>query len=89
MPLAMEMVGTYTRQCTAMSTSIVVKSVVRASPSIARPPIRWLPAMNFSAAKLRSANWLLKNIPAMAASGNMLRIQLCWDGEKSSPLSPR
>ena len=55
---------------------------VYARYNIATPPMRWLTARNFSAAKLRSANWLLKNMPTMAAIGNAFRIQLCSDGLK-------
>jgi hypothetical protein len=31
---------------------------------------------------LRSANWLLKNMPTMAATGKVLRIQVCSAGVK-------
>ena len=41
-----------------------------------------LRARNFSAAKLRSQNWLLKNMPMMAATGKALRMQACCNGEK-------
>src|SRR5262245_56803530 len=54
--------------------------VTHASESMAMPPMRWLAARNFSAAKLRSANWLLKNMPIMAARGNVFKIQDCWLG---------
>ena len=33
--------------------------------------------MNRSAAKFRSANWLLKNIPTIAANGNAFKISDC------------
>ncbi|OQB90102.1 MAG: hypothetical protein BWX84_02099 [Verrucomicrobia bacterium ADurb.Bin118] len=54
---------------------------VKARPKMANPPTRWLNARNFSAAKLRSANWLLKNMPTMAAMGNAFSTQDCWSGE--------
>ena len=44
--------------------------------------MRWLNARNRSAAKLRSANWLLKNMPTIAAIGKALRIQVCSVGVK-------
>src|SRR3954467_14648476 len=44
---------------------------------MASPPTRWLKLMNRSAANVRSANWLLKNIPTIAANGNALRISDC------------
>jgi hypothetical protein len=44
--------------------------------------VRWLAERNFSAAKLRSANWLLKNMPTMAATGKQLRIHVCSLGLK-------
>jgi len=36
-------------------------------------------------AKLRSANWLLKNMPTMAATGKALRMQDCCRGVKPRP----
>ena len=68
--LAMESVGTYNRQCTYISRQNGQKERVKASMKMATPPTKWLNAMNFSAAKFRSAYWLLKNIPTMAAIGN-------------------
>src|SRR6267154_5319320 len=50
------------------------------SPRIARPPIRWLKERNFSAAKFRSANWLLKNNPRTAERLNAPRINHCSQG---------
>jgi len=47
---------------------------------MATPPMRWLKPRNFSAAKWRSANWLLKNMPMMAAMGKAFRIQACSTG---------
>jgi hypothetical protein len=37
---------------------------------MASPPIRWLNARNFSAANLRSANWVLKNSATSAPTLN-------------------
>jgi len=54
------------------------------SEIMAMPPMRWLAARNRSAAKFLSANWLLKNMPTMAAIGKALRIQVC-----SVALKPR
>src|SRR3954451_23733717 len=56
------------------------KDRVKASESMARPPMRWLTARKRSAAKFRSADWLLKNIPTIAAIGNAFRTQLCSAG---------
>ena len=81
MELTMERVGTYSRQCTSISPKNGQKVFVNARPSIASPPTQWLNARNFSAAKLRSQNWLLKNMPTMAAMGNALRIHDCSAGE--------
>src|SRR3954451_23194613 len=58
------------------------KDRVNASDRIARPPTRWLTARKRSDAKFRSANWLLKNIPTIAAIGNAFRTQLCCAGVK-------
>ena len=57
-------------------------------PRMARPPTRWLKAMNFSAAKLRSANWLLKKIPRMEAIANALPTQVICRSLKASPSFP-
>src|SRR4051794_36234823 len=51
---------------------------------IARPAIRWLKPRNRSAAKFRSANWLLKNIPTIAANGNALRINDCSEKNQAT-----
>ena len=83
--LVMEIVGTYNRQCTSISRKKGQKERVKPQPRIASPPIKWLKARNFSAAKLRSANWLLKNIPMMAATGNALRISEVCQGETPMP----
>src|ERR1019366_5905195 len=78
--LAMESVGTYSRQCTSINPKKGQKDLVNANRRIAVPPTRWLKARNFSAAKWRSAYWLLKNMPTMAAMGKALRIQDCSTG---------
>ena len=57
-------------------------SLAKNKPRIASPPIRWLMARNRSAEKLRSANWLLKNIPTNDASAKAFRIHDCCIGEK-------
>src|SRR6188768_1815078 len=54
--------------------------LVKARLKMATPPTRWLKARNFSAEKFRSANWLLKNIPTMAAMGKAFRIHDCCAG---------
>src|SRR3954469_20091437 len=53
------------------------KLFVHANARIESPPIRWLTARKRSAAKFRSANWLLKNMPTIAAMGNAFRISDC------------
>ena len=60
------------------------KLVTNPHPKIARPPTRLLKASTFSAAKLRSANSLLKKSPMIAATGNALRIMLVCVAEKCS-----
>ena len=64
-----------------MSAKNVQKSRVNASPIMASPPTNWLKARNFSAAKFRSANWLLKNIATSAATGKALRMADCCSAE--------
>ena len=76
-----DIVGTNSRQCTSISPKNGQKVFAKNSPSIATPPIPWLNARNFSAAKLRSQNWLLKNIPTMAAMGKAFKIHACSPGE--------
>src|SRR3954469_11970043 len=49
------------------------------------PPIRWLTARKRSAEKLRSANWLLKNMPTNDAIANAFRIQACSQAVKPRP----
>src|ERR1043165_9297949 len=51
---------------------------------MAMPPTRWLNARNRSAAKLRSANWLLKNSPVIEAMANAFMNQDFCPGVKSS-----
>src|SRR5947209_19373876 len=51
---------------------------------IANPPMRWLKERNRWAAKLRSANWLLKKRPTIAAMGNAFRIHACCPVENPS-----
>src|SRR5687768_3233373 len=58
------------------------KDFVHASARMAAPPMMWLTARKRSAAKLRSANWLLKNIPTIAATGKPLRIHVCSEAVK-------
>ena len=58
----------------------VQKSLVMDMPIIVTPPTRWLNARNRSAAKFRSANWLPKNRPMIAATGNAFRIHDCSNG---------
>src|SRR5208282_4951044 len=53
------------------------KDVIWESARIAKPLTRWLKARKRSAAKLRSANWLLKNMPTTAAIGKAFRIHAC------------
>ena len=48
------------------------KSFTQNIARIATPPMKWLAAINFSAAKLRSANWLLKNMAVSEAIANAL-----------------
>ena len=83
--LVMEIVGTYSRQWTSMSRKKGQKDRVKPHPRMASPPTRWLKARNFSAAKFRSANWLLKNIPTIAATGKALRISEVCHGVKPIP----
>ena len=56
MEFTMDMVGTKRRQCRSISPKNGQNAFVNASPIIATPPIRWLNARNFSAAKFRSQN---------------------------------
>src|ERR1041385_1508653 len=59
------------------------KDFTQARDRIARPAMRWLTARNRSAAKFRSANWLLKNMPMMAAMGKALRIRDCSEKNRA------
>ena len=77
-----EMVGTYSRQCTSIRVKNGQNSLVNPQPRIASPPIRCEKARNFSGANFRSAHWLLKNMPMIEATGNAFRIIDCWPGEK-------
>ena len=58
--------------------------MANAQPTKAAPPSRWLTAMNRSAAKFRSANWLEKKIPARAATPHELPTSDCCHGAKPS-----
>ena len=78
----MDIVGTNNRQCSSIRPKNGQNVFVNASPSMATPPTQWLNARNFSAAKLRSQNWLLKNMPTTAAMGNAFKIHACSAGEK-------
>ena len=51
--------------------------MVKPHPKIAKPPMRWEKARNFSAENLRSAHSLLKNMPTMEAMGKALRMSAC------------
>src|ERR1043166_5690356 len=57
-----------------------MNSFVNPQPRIARPPMRWENARNFSGANFRSAHWLLKNMPTIEATGKALRMSDCWPG---------
>jgi hypothetical protein len=65
----------------------VGKSLAQYMPRIAKPPIKWLAAMNFSAAKVRSANWLEKKMPTIDAMANALPTQAICGPVKPSPPS--
>ena len=56
-------------------------------PRIARPPMKWLAAMNFSAANVRSANWLEKKMPTIEAIAKALPTQAICGPVKPSPPS--
>ena len=57
-------------------------SVLRTQNSarMASPPTRWLNETNFSAAKLRSANCVLKKSATRAATLNEFKIHACSPG---------
>src|SRR5436190_10786593 len=59
----------------AIAASLFAGTQARAR--IATPPTAWLKPTNFSAAKLRSANCVLKNIAANDPIANALMIQAC------------
>jgi len=44
--------------------------------------------MNFSAANVRSANWLENRIPTIEAIAKALPTQACWESEKPRPSFP-
>ena len=69
------------------SPALVPTGVCRnASPRIANPPIMWDTARNFSAANLRSANWVLKNRATRAPKLNALNtIEFIHDFSNFSP----
>ena len=50
--------------------------------------MRWLKARNFSAAKVRSANWLEKKMPTIEAIAKALPTHACWVVEKLRPSFP-
>ena len=95
MLFAIDMVGTYKRQCKAINPKKIQNEVsykeaavapagtggrlneTNASPAMASPPTKWLKAINLSAEKFRSANWLLKNIPMIADTGKALKMNIC------------
>jgi hypothetical protein len=71
-----------------MSPKKTGKLVAQYMARIAMPPTRWLKAMNFSAAKLRSANWEEKKMPTMEAMAKAVPTQAVWLSVKLSPSLP-
>src|SRR4051794_24318674 len=58
-------------------------------PRIASPPIKWLAARKRSAEKLRSTNWLAKNIARMAEMGKAKLSKSCCHELNPRPASPK